>query len=400
MPKILVLGAGLVGAEIARCLSEVDDVEVTVVDRSSNALHAVSVLSNRRVKPISCDFLRDSYDIKRLASLSDVVIGAIEPSIAYRVLAKVAEAGTPIVDISFYGESPLALDPVAKKHNIPIVVDCGVAPGLSNMLLGRELQDKRVESFICQCGGLPAKPESPWHYKAPLSPRSVIDLYTRKAVVMVEGKRVEFDPLETEEEVRLPEYPQLGTLVGIMSDGLRTLLDTTSVPNMADQTLRYPAHIRIMKEFLKSRFLSEGSVSVQDCDGNLVADGTLVESITRAEADCFTRRFSEAEFDVLTFSPQCSTSRYGQWLNDKDWPRIADAKRGKTFELVDQLWRELMRRDNRVGLNTRKEVHGIQSLARIGEQGGSKIWKLAGLDRKTSGLGMTAIACQAFFLTD
>jgi len=293
--KILVLGAGLVGSEIASSLSEIS--EVTVVDRNSKALAALRTVRKGSLQRIAADFF-DKKHMQKLARSHDVVVGAIEPSIAYRVLTQIAEAGTPIVDISFYEESPLSLNPIADRCNIPIAVDCGVMPGLGNMLLGREMKHMRVDRFVLQCGGLPAEPKAPWQYKAPFAPRSVVDLYTRKAVVALNGKRVEFDPLESLEEVRLSEYPELGTLIGVTSDGLRTLLDTTGVPNMVDQSLRYPAHMRLVRDFVKSGFLSEDPVSVKACDGTFVDVVPRVFS-ERILADAWRLEDDEDEFTVF-----------------------------------------------------------------------------------------------------
>jgi saccharopine dehydrogenase-like NADP-dependent oxidoreductase len=115
---------------------------------------------------------------------------------------------------------------------------------------------------------------------------------------MSNGKRVESDPLESLAEVRLSEYPELGTLIGITSDGLRTLLDTTEVPNMIDQSLRYPAHMRLVKDFVKSGFLSEDPVSVK------ARDGTFVDVVPRVFterilADAWRLEADEDEFTVF-----------------------------------------------------------------------------------------------------
>jgi len=123
--KFLVLGAGLIGFEITRCLSEEGD--ITVVDRSERALAAVRS-HIKESKCVCADFLLDARQIQALAYYSDVVVGAIDPSIAYTVLTQAAAAGTPIVDISFYSESPLSLNAVAEHFNTTIAVDCGVAP--------------------------------------------------------------------------------------------------------------------------------------------------------------------------------------------------------------------------------------------------------------------------------
>ena len=143
------------------------------------------------------------------------------------------------------------------------VVDCGVAPGLSNLVLGRlERQFDRIDSFTCLVGGLPARPNPPWNYRAPYSPSDVIEIYTRPARLVRDGAVVTVPALSELEQI---EFPGLGRLDAFNTDGLRTLLRTTSIPELTEKTLRYPGHCDQISLFASAGFFDE----VREVNGSL-----------------------------------------------------------------------------------------------------------------------------------
>ncbi|HNF81884.1 MAG TPA: saccharopine dehydrogenase NADP-binding domain-containing protein, partial [Cyclobacteriaceae bacterium] len=124
MKKVLVLGAGLVGKAMAIDLSKKFD--VTSADFSEEAL---GVLKQHNIKTQRLDF----SDIRALAQTVqqfDLVIGAVPGFMGFQTVKTVIEAGKNMVDISFFPEDPFLLDDLAKQHNVTIVTDCGVAPGM------------------------------------------------------------------------------------------------------------------------------------------------------------------------------------------------------------------------------------------------------------------------------
>ncbi len=185
---------------------------------------------------------------------ADLVIGAVPGFMGFATLQAVIEAGKDVVDISFFGEDPFALDALAKACGVIAVVDCGVAPGFSNMVLGYHAPRMTVESFRCLVGGLPAVRTLPWQYKAPFSPIDVLEEYTRPARLVEHGVIVTRPALSEPEPV---EIAGIGTLEAFNTDGLRSLLVTMrQVPNMAEKTLRYPGHIDLVRALRESGFLS------------------------------------------------------------------------------------------------------------------------------------------------
>jgi saccharopine dehydrogenase-like NADP-dependent oxidoreductase len=163
-----------------------------------------------------------------------------------------------VVDISFFPENALQLDKLAKENNVTAIVDCGVAPGMSNLILGYHNQRMEIESFECMVGGLPKEKIKPFEYKAPFSPGDVIEEYTRPARFIEDGKLV-IKPALTDAE--LINFDKAGMLESFNTDGLRSLLFTMpGIPNMKEKTLRYPGHIDLMKALIEGGFFDEEKI--------------------------------------------------------------------------------------------------------------------------------------------
>ena len=179
----------------------------------------------------------------------------------FDVLKTVIESGKNVVDISFFNADPFLLDDLAKKHNVTAVVDCGVAPGLSNIFLGYHHSRMQVKKYECLVGGLPVKRIKPFEYKAPFSPIDVIEEYTRPARFIINNQLVIREALSDPE---LISFEQTGTLEAFNTDGLRTLIDTMKVPDMIERTLRYPGHIDLMRSLRETGFFSHDEITIGD----------------------------------------------------------------------------------------------------------------------------------------
>jgi len=158
-------------------------------------------------------------------------------------------------------ENPLILHEKAGKADVQIIPDCGLTPGISNVLVGhsKAMLDK-VETVHMMVGGLPEKPVAPLGYVVTWSPENLIDEYMRKATIVVDGKKIMVEALSGLEEV---EFPSFGRLEAFYTDGLRTLLHTMSdACDMWEKTLRYPGHAEKMKLLKALGFFDEGTVNV------------------------------------------------------------------------------------------------------------------------------------------
>jgi lysine 6-dehydrogenase len=259
MKNVVVLGAGMVGSAIAADLSR--ECAVTSVDADAARLEG---LAARHPLATRVADLRDPGAVRAAVAAADLAIGAVPGWMGFATLQAVIEAGVTAVDISFFPEDPFELDALAQARGVTAVVDAGVAPGLSNLVLGYEAdrlaaEGLAVDSFRCLVGGLPVQRTWPWAYKAPFSLVDVLEEYTRPARLMEHGAVVTRPALSDPE---LVEIEPVGTFEAFNTDGLRTLLRTMNVPNMAEKTLRYPGHIEYVQVLRDSGFLNVEPVQV------------------------------------------------------------------------------------------------------------------------------------------
>lgn len=250
--KITVLGSGRVGSTIARDLAAEPGFEVTVVDASEAALGRLA--DEPRLRTRRAD-LGDPAEIGKAVQDADLVAGAVPGFMGFAMVKTVLEHGKDIVDISFFDEDPFRLDELARERGLTAVVDCGVAPGCSNLILGRvaTLLD-RVDTFACYVGGLPVVRTWPFELKAVFSPIDVIEEYTRPARFVRGGQPVTLPALS---EVEPLDFAGVGTLEAFNTDGLRTLLKTVPAPNMVEKTLRYPGHADKMRMLRETGFFGQ-----------------------------------------------------------------------------------------------------------------------------------------------
>jgi lysine 6-dehydrogenase len=253
MKKIVVLGSGMVGRVIALDLAP--DFEVTAVDVRPDNL---ARLAGTPVRTVQAD-LSSAAAIPALIAGADLVVGAVPGSMGFATLREAIAAGRDVVDISFFPEDALALDQAARAAGITVVVDCGVAPGMSNMICGYHAARMTVERFACYVGGLPVRRDWPFEYKAPFSPADVIEEYVRPARYVENGHLVVKPALSDPE---LMDFAEVGTLEAFNSDGLRSLLTTMTVPNMIEKTLRYPGHSGLIRVMRDSGFFGTGEIEV------------------------------------------------------------------------------------------------------------------------------------------
>ncbi len=254
---VVVLGCGRVGATIAKDLARDTDIEVVGLDNDEERLDGLSGEPNTSTQKVD---LRDEGAIKKSIKDADLVIGAVPGVMGFGVLKAVIECGKSICDISFMPEDFLELDPLAMKNKVTAVVDCGVAPGLTNMVVGHVHAQLDITHRVDICaGGLPKVRQWPYEYKAPFSPGDVIEEYTRPARLVEYGQVVSKPALSDPE---LIDFPEVGTLEAFNTDGLRSLLKTIKAQHMRERTLRYPGHIHLIRVLRDTGFFDKIHVDV------------------------------------------------------------------------------------------------------------------------------------------
>jgi lysine 6-dehydrogenase len=240
--KIIILGAGLVGGPMAIDLAKDDEFDVTAVDIDESALKRLGG-TNAKIATTRAD-LSDPAVVSTLVADHDLALSAVPGFMGFRTVQAIIETGKSVVDIAFFPENPFDLDELAKEKGVTAIVDCGVAPGMSNMLVGHvdRLLD-RTDDVLIYVGGLPQVREWPYEYKAVFSPIDVIEEYLRPARYVENGRLVVREALS---DAELIDFPGVGTLEAFNTDGLRTIANTIDAPNMKEKTLRYEGHIEKM----------------------------------------------------------------------------------------------------------------------------------------------------------
>ena len=256
MANIIVLGAGMVGSAMATDLSKKHS--VTLADLS------ILRLEHLRNKNQSFTILQlDVCNKTKLLSILkdfDFVVCAVPGFLGFETIKTVIEAGKNVVDISFFPENALQLDDLAKSKEVTAIVDCGVAPGMHNIILGYYNEKMKLTDFETLVGGLPKVKKWPFNYKAPFSPIDVIEEYTRPARFVENGKIVTREALT---DCELVKFDKVGTLESFNSDGLRSILYTMPhIKNMKEKTLRYPGHVQYIQVLKESGFFSKKKIMI------------------------------------------------------------------------------------------------------------------------------------------
>ncbi|OYT13715.1 MAG: saccharopine dehydrogenase [Bacteroidetes bacterium 4572_114] len=257
MKKIAILGAGLIGAPMAFDLASTGEFDVTVVDVDPANLEKFR--GNKNIKTIERDLSKPD-NVRAVVAGVDLVLSAVPGFMGFQTLKAVIEAGKNVIDIAFFPEDLFTLDELAKRNNVIAISDIGVAPGMSNILIGHvDHKLDKVEKAIIFVGGLPKERTWPFEYKAVFSPIDVIEEYTRPARYIENGKMVTRPALSDPE---LIEFPGIGTLEAFNSDGLRSLAETIDAPFMIEKTLRYIGHIDKMKVLRETGFFSKEPIEI------------------------------------------------------------------------------------------------------------------------------------------
>ena len=256
MKKVIVLGGGMVGSAMAIDMAKKHHVLLTDIN--------IEPLKKAKVKCNALNILE--LDVNEVETLKDtiqnfdLVISAVPGFLGFKTLKNIIEAEMNVIDISFFPENSLELNESAKKKGVTAIVDCGVAPGMDNVILGYYNEKYKLTDFECLVGGLPKVKKWPFCYKAPFSPIDVIEEYTRPARYVEHGELVTREPLT---DCDFVEFDKVGTLESFNSDGLRSIIYTMPhIPNMKEKTLRYPGHVEYIRVLKESGFFNDETINV------------------------------------------------------------------------------------------------------------------------------------------
>jgi len=267
--KMLVLGAGYQGSACAYDLLQNPEVtEVRLADLHTEHLSEfLAPYSGNRLIFTPLD-VRNTEAVRALMRECDAVMSAIPYYFNYELAEQAVAAGVHFADLGGNTEivfKQKTLDLEAKKKGITVIPDCGLAPGMVNILAEHAInQLDTVETVRIFVGGLPQRPEPPLNYQIVYSLEGVLDYYTTLSWVLRDGKRTQVKALSEIEPVKFDG--SIGELEGFhTAGGLSTMAFRYEgkIPTMEYKTLRYPGHARIMEAIRELGLLELNPVDVK-----------------------------------------------------------------------------------------------------------------------------------------
>jgi lysine 6-dehydrogenase len=267
--RMLVLGAGLQGSACAYDLLQNPEVtDVRLADLNVGHLRPfLAPYSGKRLIPTPLD-VRDREAVLALMRESDAVMSAIPYYFNVNLAAMAVEAGTNFCDLGGNTEivfEQKKLDAAAKAKGVTVIPDCGLAPGMVNILAQLGISRLDTTSAVrIYVGGLPQHPEPPLNYQIVYSLEGVLDYYTTRSWMVRDGKRVQVDALSEIEPVQFDapvgELEAFHTAGGLSTMAWRY---EGQIPTMEYKTLRYPGHAKIMEAIRELGLLELEAVDVK-----------------------------------------------------------------------------------------------------------------------------------------
>ena len=291
--KILVLGAGLMGRAVAFDMARNPKIEgITIADHDTKMLKETQAVLNSpndlrvKYKKVDAD---DEKELGKLMADCDTVVSAVTYKYNFKLAKLAIQNGCNFCDLGGNNtivNQELELHEKAKKKNVTVVPDCGLAPGMVSVLVAHGMAHMdEVDNVRIRVGGLPVDPKPPMNYKLVFSVQGLINEYVESCVKIRDGKIIEEDPLIDVEELEFPA--PFGKLEAFNTSGGTSTLPQTyknKVKNLDYKTIRYPGHCAQFKTLYdlglldnKPYKLDEGKVVPRELLSKLLTDKLTME---------------------------------------------------------------------------------------------------------------------------
>jgi len=269
--KYLVLGSGLMGRAVAFDLlrdKENDEIRLADIDLS-RAKEVAAWLADNRIKPILVD-VNDKEQVLQAMKGVDSVIACISYNYNFELTKAAIASGANFCDLGGNNTvvtQQFTLTEEAEKAGVTIIPDCGLAPGVANVIIaaGVEQFDK-VEEIHHRVGGLPQDPKPPLNYSLIFSVQGLTNEYIEEVEVIRNGKLTKVEPLTEVEEIVFPE--PFGVMEAFQTSGGTSTMTKTflgKVKELDYKTIRYKGHCIRMKTILDLGFDSYEEVDYKGC---------------------------------------------------------------------------------------------------------------------------------------
>jgi lysine 6-dehydrogenase len=252
--RMLVMGAGLQGSACAYDLLQNESIrEVVLADQRVDALPPFlsRYREDPRLRVVTLD-ARSGEDVRAVMDGADACMNALPYYFNLEIATAAVQLGVHYSDLG--GNTAivfqqLQLNEKAKARDISVVPDCGLAPGMVNILAAAGVAElDEAHTVRIRVGGLPQDPQPPLNYQIVYSLHGVLDYYTTTSWVVRDGEPMQVDALTEIEDV---EFPQpVGTLEAFHTAGGLSTMPWTyqgKLRTMEYKTLRYPGHAVAMR---------------------------------------------------------------------------------------------------------------------------------------------------------
>jgi lysine 6-dehydrogenase len=267
--RMLVLGAGLQGAACAWDLLRSKGItRVTIADLHTDRLPAFLQASRSERLAVAQLDVNDHAAVRALMRDHDAAMSALPYYFNGHMAALAVEGNCHFSDLG--GNTEIVLEQ-KKLHDqafgcgISVIPDCGLAPGMVNILAAEGIRRlDRAERVKVYVGGLPQKPEPPLNYQIVYSLEGALDYYTTPSWILRNGHPEQVDALSELESVEFPA--PVGTLEAFHTAGGISTLPFKyegQVDVMEYKTLRYPGHVAIMRPIRELGLIDNKPVAVK-----------------------------------------------------------------------------------------------------------------------------------------
>jgi lysine 6-dehydrogenase len=248
--RMLVLGAGLQGSACAYDLLAHTDHDVVLADLNVDSLPAfLTPYLGGPLTALEVD-ANDRAGVRAAMEGVSATMSAFPYYFNHGMSVAALDAGSHFCDLG--GNTGIVqeqkqLHGRAAEKGVSVVPDCGLAPGMVNILAEHGIaQLDEAHSVRIKVGGLPQFPEPPLNYQVVYSLEGALDYYTTLSWVLRDGKQTQVKALSEIEHI---DFPGIGTLEAFhTAGGLSTMAQRYEgkVPTMEYKTLRFPGHAEMM----------------------------------------------------------------------------------------------------------------------------------------------------------
>jgi lysine 6-dehydrogenase len=256
--KYTVIGSGMMGSAVAYDLATANpndeiiiaDIDLQRATRTSNAI-------GPNAAPLKLD-VNIQNDVLRAIEGSNAVVSAVSYSVNLQITRAAIQAGVHVCDLGGNDDvvrKQMSLDADAKHSGVTIVPNCGLAPGLINILAMEGAKEfDELDSIHLRVGGLPQHPRPPLYYQIVFSVEGLINEYVERAAVIRNGALMHVDAMSDLEEI---EFGGIKNLEAFNTSGgisILTELLQGRVKNLDYKTIRYKGHCEKFKTLLELGF--------------------------------------------------------------------------------------------------------------------------------------------------